>query len=109
MPGRVIDSATQAPVEHATVSFHEHPSTKARTDRDGFYQLPATHHLTILLAGGICGSEIPFGKDYVEVLDVRHPLYETMQIQAAEHRDPMLTNTCPMELRDIILEPVAKP
>jgi hypothetical protein len=43
------------------------------------------------------------------VLDVDHPLYQPMQVKAAELRDPRCTNDDPIVLRDLMLIPVAKP
>jgi hypothetical protein len=105
MRGRVIDSVTKLPVQNATVSLNEHPTTKGRTDRNGQYRVPATHYLNILLAGGICGSEIPFGRNYAGVLDVSHPLYQTNRVRAMDYRNPGATNSAAIMLRDILLDP----
>jgi hypothetical protein len=106
MRGRVVDSVTKLPVEGAVVSLHEYPVRKAQTDRDGLFRIRATHHLNILFAGGICGSEMPFGRDFQDVLDVRHPLYQTIQVDARQCVDQRVSEDS-LVLRDIELTPIS--
>jgi hypothetical protein len=101
--GRVIDSATKMPIQNATISRHGLPSNQARTSREGYYRVRGHRYLNIVLAGGICGSEIPFGKYYGTEFDVSHPLYQSLQIKVENYRDPPSTRHGWLELRDIEL------
>ena len=104
--GRVIDSVTKMPIQNATISRHEHPSNQARTGPEGYYRVRGNRYLNIVLAGGICGSEIPFGKYYGGEFDVSHPLYQPLRIDAEKYQDPLSTRHGRLELRDIALVPI---
>jgi hypothetical protein len=103
--GRVIDSVTKMPIQNATISRHRVPSNQACTSRDGYYRVRGNRYLNIVLAGGICGSEIPFGKYYGTQFDVRHPLYQSLQIKADNYEDPLSPKHGRLPLRDIELVP----
>src|SRR5438552_12450162 len=99
--GRVIDSATKSPVPNATISRYEHPGNRARTDHEGHYRVRGNRYLNIVLAGGICGSEIPFGKYYGVEFEVSHPLYQPLRINAEKYEEHDLPAHGPLKLRDI--------
>jgi hypothetical protein len=108
--GRVVDSVTALPVPNATVALHEHPSIKARSDDKGAYRIRATHNFHLIHVLGICGDEYPVGNYYrADELDVSHPLYEGVRIQARQFSNPPYSHEDTVVLRDISLVPKPKP
>jgi hypothetical protein len=98
--GRVIDSATELPIEGATIALHGNPRIEARSDHAGVYRIRARHNLHLVTFLGPCSSEFPQGKYYGNKVDISHPNYESTQIQARDFGGP---------LRDIALVPLSKP
>ena len=82
--GHVVDATTAQPLAHATITIHAHPSTKARTDKDGYFCLreQRNHHWGYTLV--VVAEDAPQGKNWPYIIDVAHPGYESQQINAGQ-------------------------
>ncbi len=104
--GRIIDAQTQKPIEGVRVQLHDHPSLHATTDILGGFHIRASHNIHLISFLGMCGSDFPEGKTYSAELDILHPAYQSLKINARAYLKA--TNITYLELRDIPLYPISK-
>ena len=103
--GRVVDAKTAAPIAGVTVALFHHPEVVCRTDRSGYFHLPATHYSNWFMWG-----PCPYytqQKFWSEILEISHPAYEPVEIDGHRIQDLSRKNERDgiLHVKDILLNP----
>ena len=117
LQGRIVDSATHAPVSGALVQLADRPKISAKSDADGQFALPRARDFYLLWVATYDGiiDHLPYGPVPSDTVRISHPMYVASEFSIRERFHPSdyywqstHWSSPKVTLPDISLDPVAR-